>query len=498
MGADLDIRAGRVTALVGENGAGKSTLMRVLAGAERPDAGELLFAGERIAPRTVDEANRLGISIVFQELSLFPHLTVAANIFSRREPGRFGFVDQRSMALRATVLLDRVGSTVSPTASVGSLSLADRQLVEIAKALATDARLLILDEPNSALRPAETARLLEVVDDLRSDGVAIVLVSHRLEEVFAISDEIAVLRSGRVVKHTSAVNTSMSEVVADMLGNPAGEAVEPIARRAPDASDGRRLALSGVSVPGRIEDVSFEARPGEIVGLAGLDGAGHAAVLDLLFGRIRGTGTVVLPNGARPPRSVRQAVRRGIAFVPSDRKNDGLMLGQSIAVNLSHVSTGSMGRPGSVVTAHRLRNRAEMLRDQLHIRMGDPDNGANTLSGGNQQKLVFGKWWAMANDLVLLDDPTRGVDVGGKADIYRLIRELADGGSVVVLISSDLLELAELCDRVSVFHQHTITGSIDREDLSHSALLHAINTGITTPSRPRPTTVAGTSPQETA
>ncbi|WP_375399454.1 sugar ABC transporter ATP-binding protein [uncultured Amnibacterium sp.] len=503
-GVDLDIAAGRVTALVGENGAGKSTLMRILAGAERPDAGSLLLGGEPIAPRAVDEANRMGISIVFQELSLFPHLSVAANIFSRREPGRVGFVDQRSMASRAKVLLDRVGSAVSPTTIVGTLSLADRQLVEVAKALATNARLLILDEPNSALRPAETARLLEVVDDLRHQGVGIVLVSHRLEEVFAIADEVVVLRSGAVVKHTLTTDTSMAAVVADMLGNPSGVVEAPAARQAPDPRDERRLALTSVSVAGRIDDVSFEARPGEIVGLAGLDGAGHAAVLDLLFGRVRGTGTVVLPNGKRLPRNVRQAVKRGIAFVPSDRKNEGLMLAQSIAVNLSHVSTGSMGRFGALVTAGRLRKRAEMLRDELHIRMGDADDGANTLSGGNQQKLVFGKWWSMTNDLVLLDDPTRGVDVGGKADIYRLIRELGDRGSVVLLISSDLLELAELCDRVHVFHQHRITGSIDRDGLSHSVLLHAINTGAVPPSsrstsldHPRPMSDAGASHEET-
>jgi len=489
-GVDFDVHPGRVTALLGENGAGKSTLMKLLAGAEQPDEGTLLTRGTPTTLSGVQDARRHGIAIVFQELALFPDLDVLANLFSGAPaPARLGLVDRRAMAQRAAPVLEQIGLDVPLSTPLAALRLGERQLVEIARALLQESDVLILDEPNSALNTRETERLLSVVGGLRARGVAVVYISHRLEEVFRIADEVTVLRNGRVVDRRPTVETSIPEVVRAMIGR------EPTAiatNRAPaHRVDGEPARLVDVTVPGRLDGVCLEARPGEVVGLAGLEGAGMLAVFDVLFGQAQpSAGAVRVAGVDRPPRSVREAVRRGIARVQSDRRRAGVALEQSVLENLSHVTAGVLRRYGPLPARGRLRARARARCEDLSIRTASLAAPVRQLSGGNQQKVALGKWLEAEPRVVLLDDPTRGVDVGAKAEIYALVRRLADDGRVVLFASSELLEYALLCDRVVVFHRGRVRGELAGHAADEHRLLEAINTGAV-PGAAGPAALAG-------
>jgi len=474
-GVDFAVHPGQVHALVGENGAGKSTLMKVLAGAERPDAGEVRVHG---APRrfaNVRQAAEAGVAIVFQELSLYPDLDVLANLFLGREPRRAWVVRRAAMEREARPVLEAMGLDVRLDRPVAALSLGERQLVEIAKALLARSDVLILDEPNSALNAAESERLFAVVRRLRDQGVAVLYVSHRLEEVFRIADVITVLRNGRLVASAAAGATTIREVVEAMLGRPPEERA---ARPAPPSGRPPALRLEQVSVAGALQAVTLSARPGEILGLAGLEGAGVRCVFDLLSGILRpDAGTVVLPDGGGSPRSVAAAVRRGVARVPADRRVDGVALAQSIEDNLVQVTAGALGRQG-----FRLRRRAlgEAAREgmaALRIRAPSAAVPVEHLSGGNQQKVVLGKWLAADPRLFLFDDPTRGVDVGAKAEIYAILAAAAERGAVALFSSSELPEYAALCRRVLVFYGGRLCGELRGARVTEHRLLEAINTG---------------------
>jgi ABC-type sugar transport system ATPase subunit len=475
-GVDLEVHPGRVHAIVGENGAGKSTLMKVLAGVERPDQGEVCVRGRRVRLSSVREANEHGIAIVFQELRLFPQLDVLSNLFLLRQPGRFGIISRAEMRRRAQPVLEEIGLNVSVDARVADLPLDEQQLLEFARALLERSDVLILDEPNSALNAAESERLFAVIRKLRDRGVAVIYISHRLEEVFALADELTVMRNGRVVARTDPKNTTIPEVVAAMIGREPSELNESTGSGV--ELQGTPLRFDAVTVGDRALDVTFAAWPGEILGLAGLEGSGHTAVFDVLFGaQAPASGKVTLPNGGSQPRSIRAAVAAGVAYVPGDRRNVGLMLDRSVGDNLVQVSAGTLGRDGFFLRRGKLDRQARERIASLDIKAGSLHAAVRRLSGGNQQKVVLGKWLDADPRVVLLDDPTRGVDVGAKGEIYRIVRGLADEGRYVLFTSGEQQEFVRLCDRVLVFFRGRICAEFDRGSLDEGRLLEAMNTG---------------------
>ena len=474
---DLGVVAGAIHAVVGENGAGKSTLMKILAGVVKPDAGSIAIDGTDVRFESAASARAAGVGIVFQELSLFPHRSVLANLFAGREPTRRGLVSATEMRRQAAPLLERVGLEVDVDVPVGNLPIGERQLIELCRVLLERPRLLILDEPNSALNERETQRLFGVLRELARDGVSILYVSHRLEEVFAIADRITVMRNGHEVVTRERAALTMAEVVRGMVGELEGEMFP--ARRAASAADEKdALRVSDLSVGEELQAVTFDAQAGEIVGLAGLEGSGVATLLGVLFGdrRARG-GTVRYPDGAGLPGSTTAAARRGISLVPAERRRQGLMLEASIARNISHVSVGAL--PSRRVWLRRAELAAAARRqvDSLGIRAPSVFAPVDQLSGGNQQKVVVGKWIEVAPKVILLDDPTRGVDIAAKREIYGLIRRLADDGRIVLFRSTDLPELVGLADRVLVLYRGRLVGEIGGSAANSTRLLHAINTG---------------------
>jgi ABC-type sugar transport system ATPase subunit len=473
-GVDFALEPGSVHALLGENGAGKSTLVKILAGALAPDAGKLTLDGEPAAFANTRAAARRGVAVVSQELNVFPDLDVLANLFLTREPRRGPLVDRAEMARRAEPVLAELEFDRPLRTLLGDLSLAQRQLVEIARALLDEPSVLILDEPTSALPVDRAEHLLAIVDRLRQRGVAVLYVSHLLAEVMLIADRVTVLRDGRVVLAEPRSALAVKDVVTAMVGTVAEHPVP--ARRTTPTDKG--LELRDLTVPGVLEGVTLTARRGEIVGCAGKAGSGHSAVLEVVSGLRRlARGRVRLPSGRNGPRTLRGAVRGGVALVPGDRARIGLMLDKPVWDNVSQVSSGALGRYGPLPGRRRLVAAAEELVRRLRIRTDSVHAPAGRLSGGNQQKVVFAKWLAAEPDVVLLDDPTRGVDVGAKADMHEIVRELAAAGRVVLISSTDPDELIELCDRVAVFFRGRLCAELSGADLTQAALLHAMATG---------------------
>ncbi|MFI9560911.1 sugar ABC transporter ATP-binding protein [Nonomuraea endophytica] len=472
-GARIELRPGSVHALLGENGAGKSTLVKILAGALPPDEGELLLNGAPVRFSTTREAVRRGVAVVSQEPSLFPDLDVLANLFPACDLRRGGLLlDRKAMARKAGPVLDELELTRPPTTRVGELTLAERQLVEIARALLEDPAVLILDEPTSALQADAAARLLRILAALRSRQVAVAYVSHVLEEVVQLCDEVTVLRDGRnALSAVPMAELTLEKIVRAMVGD---RPTAPAARAAPSVGAGTAgLRLRGVHVPGHLDGVDLEARQGEIVGLAGIAGAGQTAVLEVVCGlRAPSAGTLAYPGGGPRPRGLRQAIRAGVAVVPSDRKRLGLMLDKPLWENIAQVRTVALGRTGTWVRAKDLRERAVAATARLRIRASGPDQLAGRLSGGNQQKVVFAKWLEAAPGVVLLDDPTRGVDVAAKAEMHAIVRELAAEGRVVLLTSTDPAELAQVCDRVLVFRKGRVAAELAGARLTDHEILH--------------------------
>jgi ABC-type sugar transport system ATPase subunit len=449
--------------------------MKVIAGAEQADAGELRLAGASVVLHGVRAANDHGVAIVFQELSLYPDLDVLANLFTQREATRLGIVHRAEMRRRAAPVLQELGLHVDLDAPVGRLPLSEQQLVEIAKALLADANLLILDEPNSALNAAETERLFAIIRDLRARGVAVLFISHRLEEVFAVADVITVIRNGLVVRTLDPKASSIPEVVSLMIGR---QYVESGAGAGHQAGSAPPLRLDAVRVEDEVEDVSFSAHPGEVVGLAGLEGSGVTAVLDGIFGLRRvASGRITLPDGRAAPRTVPAAVQAGVAMIPADRRDGGLMLGQDILANIGLVTAGVLGRFGFLLRQRQMEERATSRVRDLDIVAGSVRQTVGELSGGNQQKVVIAKWLEADPRVVLLNDPTRGVDVGAKEEIYRIIEGLAAEGRIVLFVSTELPEYVHVCDRVLVFYRGRVRGELSRAQLTTHRLLEAINTG---------------------
>jgi ribose transport system ATP-binding protein len=476
-GVDLRVAHGQVRAIVGENGAGKSTLMKVLAGAVVPDAGSVFVNGRTVQLRSVAEANAAGVAIVFQELALFPHLDVLANLFLGREDARLGWVRRRRHEVRAREALDAVGLQVPLDRTVGALTLAEQQLLEIARGLLADSRVLILDEPNSALNAAETERLFRVIRRLRGAGVAILYISHRLEEVVEISDLITVMRDGRIVGELAPERSSIEHIVELILGQRLLETEREPARDIPTA-DTPPLHVEALTVPGRLQPLTFQVHSGEVLGLAGLEGSGVREVFAALFSAPGlPIGTVTLPDGQPLPRTIRARVAAGVGYVPPDRRRQALMLERSVADNLVEVAAGSLGLTGTWLRPGRLREAARRQADRLHIKLAGPDHPVGELSGGNQQKVVLGRWLEGRSSVLLLDDPTRGVDVGAKAEIYRVVRDFAQAGGYVLFSSSELGEYPRVCDRVIALYRGRPVAELRGSEISEQLLLQLVNTG---------------------
>jgi ribose transport system ATP-binding protein len=474
---NLEVEPGTIHAVVGENGAGKSTLMKALAGAVRPDGGEILIDGKPALIDTPAAARAQGIGIVYQELSLFPERSVLANLFVNREPTRRGLISLRRMEDDSRAMLERLGLNVDVRAPLKQLSIGERQLVELCRVLMEEPRLLILDEPNSALNRRETERLFAVLQGLRARGVTMLYVSHRLEEVFAICDHITVTRNGRDFASGRIADLSIPAVVEAMIGQHQHEALFPPALPPKPGAAERRIEVRNLS-GGRLDHVSFTARSGEIVGLAGLEGSGVTDILEVLFGnrRARG-GSVTFPDGGGLPKSPTDAARRRICLVPADRRRNGLMLDKSLLFNISNIVVGARDDAPVWFSRSDALQRATRQIDRLRIKAGSALSLANSLSGGNQQKAVIGKWLEIGPEVFLLDDPTRGVDVGAKREIYGLIREMSAGGGIVLFSSTELPELVGLCDRILVIYQGRLVGEVAGNETDSRALLQLINTG---------------------
>ena len=478
-GVDFHVRSGTVHALLGENGAGKSTLVKVLVGATTPDAGTIQLDGRRVRFTSTADAANQGVAVVSQELNLFPDLDVLSNLFLMREPRRGPIIARDQMLRQASPVMLELGLHVNPRALVSSLSLEQRQLLEIARALMINPRVLILDEPTSALHIHQTERLHEVLRTLRQRNVAVVYVSHILEDALSLCDEVTVLRDGeRVLDSVPTERLGIDEIVHAMLGEkkPQSAQQQTTHKRYSPTDDALRFA--NVTVPGHLESVSFAAPAGAIIGVAGLADSGHRDVLAVAAGVVQpSSGRVTLPKGAiaRPRR--RGAVQQGVALVPGDRRRMGLMLDAPLWENMAQVRSVALGRDGAVIQPHILRRRAQMRLAQLGIHAASVNQETGRLSGGNQQKVVFAKWLEANPSVLLLDDPTRGIDIGAKAEIYALMRDLARQGVVQVLASTDLAELATVCDEVLVFFGGRICATLEGQTLNAHTILEVMNTG---------------------
>jgi ribose transport system ATP-binding protein len=468
---NADIRPGEVIGLVGENGAGKSTLMKILGGVIEPDSGTIEIDGVQYNALTVGGSIRAGIAFVHQELNLFSNLDVAANVYIGREPRRFGLlqlVDTDKLRETVKPYLDRLGATFSPATPVSRLSLAQQQLVEIAKALSFNSRLLILDEPTSSLPVAETERLLEVIDGLKAHGISVIFISHRLNEIVEACDRVIVLRDGKMVGTLEGDAISHDAMVKLMVGRDLKVAYSAPASPRGDVA----LAVEGVRTSTHpTHDVSLELHRGEILGLAGLVGAGRTELARVIFG-IDSTegGRIVLEGQQVRFATSADAVKAGVFLVPEDRKGMGLLLDLAITENITLPNLRAYTQ-GPVVSRDLETRRAEQSRRDLDIRTPNVAVRAGALSGGNQQKVVLAKWLAMAPKVIIFDEPTRGIDVGAKSEIYRLMRNLADAGVAVLMISSDMEEVIGVSDRVAVMHEGRISGILDREQCSEENIL---------------------------
>lgn len=470
--ADLAIEAGRIHAVLGENGAGKSTLIKIMAGVVAPDEGRMLLDGEPVAFASPSEAQAAGIACIFQELSLIPDLSVADNISISDPPRRFGLIDRRVQRRVAEDALARAGAdNIHPSALVKDLSLSRRQMVEIAKALARKPRILILDEATSALTAADVTRIYAVLKRLRAEGLALIYISHRMHEIAELADECTVFRNGRSVATYAAGTKSDSEIVELMVGREVGAGFPTRASRvAGDAPP--RLEVAGLGWDSRLHDISFGLQEGEVVGLGGLDGQGQRELLLALFGVLRGTtGRLSIDGKAVAIESPSVAKHKdiGMALIPEDRKSEGLMLPMSVRDNLSFAALDTLSHWG-VVDAAAERLAVDRIVRLLGIRTDGTQLAAGALSGGNQQKLVIGKWLMVAPRILLLNDPTRGIDVGTKQEIYQLLRELAQAGAAILFYSTDIDELVGCCDRVLVM----VDGGVRRELVGAEITEHAL------------------------
>lgn len=460
----FDVLPGEVHALVGENGAGKSTLLSIMNGLQAPDSGEIRRDGMPVALRDPAVARAHRLALVHQELVLCPNLTVAENILLGQEPrGRFGHNDRKALHRRARDILNAIHVDLDPARLTGGLSLNEQQIVEICRALASDPRVLIFDEPTASLNDEQVRHLLAIIHKLKAKGLGIVYVSHRLAEVFAIADRITILRDGRVVTTLAAAGTDAAVVIRHMVGR--DQAPSHI-ERSGCATAEVALAVKGIGAGKLFDDVSFDIRKGEILGIAGLLGCQREAVMRALFGAVPvDRGEILVKGRTRRLRSPRQAIAAGLGFLPADRKGEGLVLAMSVGDNIVLTMLSRLAALGFMRRRQSNHLAWELVRS-LSAKVTSLAQSARELSGGNQQKLVIAKWIARGGDVFLIEDPTRGVDVGAKPQIWRAIDELTRQGKAVLLITSELQELMDVCDRIIVMSRGRVTGRFERPEFS--------------------------------
>ncbi len=469
-GVDFAVRAGEVRALLGANGAGKSTLIRMLAGVEQPDEGVVLLQGESLGTGGVKAAAARGVATVYQELSLIPGLSVAENLFLGHWPRTRSGIDYAAMRTASRDVLASLGVEIDPRREVASLTLAEQQIVEIARALQEKPRLLILDEPTSALAAAEVALVLQTVRTIAAGGVGVIFVSHRMDEIRTVADAITVMRDGRIVATFDSGTAATEDVVRAMLG--ARERTAALTARKPREYGPVRLAVRDLAAPPKIVSATFEAHAGEVLGISGLLGSGRTELLRAIAGydRIR-SGTVEVDGRRCRPRPARMR-RLGVGLTPENRKRDGVVLEMGVGENIVMSRYGSVARQG-VLSGRRMAVSAGAVRDRLRIKVADLSAPIASLSGGNQQKAVIGRWLHAGSTVLLLDEPTRGVDVEAKAQIYQIMRSVADQGAAVVFVSSEIEELPLACDRVLVLREGRIAAEFAAPDIELSRLLAA-------------------------
>ncbi len=468
----IAIEAGEMVALIGENGAGKSTLMKIIGGVYQPDAGEIRIENRPVAIHSVADAVSLGIGFVHQELNNVDNLDVGANIFLGREPRKGGplvLVDRAAIRRDSLPYLQRLGLNIDPTTPLRNLSLAQQQLVEIAKALSQRARILVLDEPTSSLTQTETSRLLGIVKDLRKEGVSVIYISHRLGEIREIADRVVVLRDGKNAGELSREQITHGNMVRLMVGRD----LRSFFVRGNNAPGAKRMEVNNLrTIAKPRHTVSFHVAAGEILGFAGLVGAGRSEVAQAIFGvDPMLEGEIVLDGQSLRISSARDAIRRGIYLVPEDRRRTGLITEMSVCENISLPALLRHAVGGLVNRSAERQNAREQIAS-LRIKTPSPEARASNLSGGNQQKIVLGKWLSLGPKVLIVDEPTRGIDVGAKAEIYGILRGLADKGLGVMVISSDMEEILGICDRIAVMHEGAIAGILQRGEFSEEAVMN--------------------------
>ena len=467
---DFEVRAGEVHALCGENGAGKSTLMKIMSGIYQPDAGTICFNGASLTFGSPRAAEAHGVVMIHQELNLVPHLSVAENMFLAREPKRGWFIDRARMRADATRSLARLGVAIDPDLPVHQLPVAQQQMVEIAKALSMDAKVFIMDEPTSSLTEAETGHLFRAIGELRRDGVGIVYISHRLDEMARIVDRVTVLRDGRWISSSAFAATTVDRIVAQMVGRELEDKFPP---RRSIPTPQTLLEVRGLRRDGAFGPVDFDLRRGEILGFAGLIGAGRTEVARTLFGaEAKDAGSIRFGGEELRVRSPIDAIRQGIAYVCEDRKAHGLAVKMTVAENITLANLHAVCRAGGFIDFNAETETARRYIDALGIRTTGPRQPARLLSGGNQQKVVIGKWLFRQARLIIFDEPTRGIDVGAKYAIYELMDRLAADGIGVILISSELPEILGLTDRVAVFHEGRLVKTLATRGTSQEEIMH--------------------------
>ncbi|MDJ0752716.1 MAG: sugar ABC transporter ATP-binding protein [Ardenticatenaceae bacterium] len=464
----LNIRRGETHILLGENGAGKSSLIKVISGVYAAEEGEIFYNRARYSPTRPHDAIEAGIQVIHQELNLLTYLTVAENILFEKLPSRFGVVDQRKLTEQAQALLDEVGLEVSPGTPVEQLGVAQMQLVEIAKALSADSQVLIMDEPTATLTSQEIERLFAIIHQLKAKGVTIIYISHRLQEVFEIGDRFTVLRNGQVVGTQPLDGTKISDIVKMMVGRDlANEYLfrEDVARGA------EMFRVEDLQVADGSSKVSFSVKGGEILGIAGLVGSGRTELLRAIFGAdAKAGGRLFLRNQPIDVRRPKDAVRQGISFLTEDRKEQGLILDMSCYANITVTNLSAISQVGLLQAAEE-QQASNRLIDSLGIKTPSSSQLVRNLSGGNQQKIVLAKWLFRNTNLLMIDEPTRGIDVGAKYEIYSLLWELAAQGKAIIIVSSDLPEIMGICHRVIVFSKGKISGEVDRADFDQEQIL---------------------------
>lgn len=462
----MDIRPGRVHTILGENGAGKSTLMKILVGVYAPTEGEMELDGQPYLPQSPTEAARSGLAIVFQELSLCNNLSVAENIMATHEPSRYGFINDRKLRQQAVELIQDLGLPVNVDAKVGNLSIAKRQLVEIAKGLSHPAKVLILDEPTSSLSDSEAEILFGIIARLKARGTAIIYISHRMEEIMRLSDDITVIRDGEYVATREREETTIEELIALMVGRRMDEIYPPALEPAPDLPETPALEVSNLTRADEFSKVSFAVRPGEILGFFGLVGSGRSEVMNALFGMREAEGDIRVNGKPVRFRSAVDAIKAGIGFVTENRKEEGLVLGAGLRPNISAAAIPAFAGPAGFLNFRAERRAASAEVRRLAIRTSSLETLAGTLSGGNQQKVVLAKWLLTNPRVLILDEPTRGVDVGAKFEIYKIIRQLASEGTAIIMISSELPEVLGLADRIAIMAEGRVTATVTRAEMS--------------------------------